>query len=104
MKKRPWTMAEVRRAREAWLSGVKAEEIARQLGRTRDAVRYMAWSRGWGRRTAPPWSAAEIAKLLELFGEGYTSRVIAEEIGRPHNSVRGKARQLGLRFSEVRRW
>ena len=71
-------------------AGVKtSDEISKEIGRSRLAVKVMATRQGLSLRKNP-WTDEQIDKLFELNAEGLHYKDIAVKIGRSEESVRAK--------------
>jgi hypothetical protein len=86
-KGKAWTSTELGRLKIMKLDGLPESEIARRLGRTKDAVhsRVMYLSRTDDTFTPARrnhcWSLAEVREMQELYDDGIPAGVIAKRLG-----------------------
>jgi hypothetical protein len=87
---------------DAWLrrqyhAGVRLAAIAREIGRSEDAVAARRAALGLRpRRPSRPWSGLEDTLLREAAGIGVRAGALAQRLHRPVGQVRARRRQLGL--------
>lgn len=80
------------------------EEIARQLGRSPQAINIHSHRLGLKHREPPrPWSAEEDWRLTELHDRGWTPRRIAAELGRMKIEIVRRSKELGI-YRLIRNW
>jgi hypothetical protein len=96
---------------DAWLrrpyhAGVPLAAIAREIGRSEDAVAAGRAALGLRpRHPSRPWSGLEDTLLREAAGIGVRAGALARRLGRSPDALRLRARQLGLhRSAPRRRW
>jgi 5-methylcytosine-specific restriction endonuclease McrA len=98
---RPWTEPELRFLKEAPSHGLRIEDVARTLGRSRGSAAGKASALGikFPRLGRPgDWSDGDIEVLAAAPGKGLTMIDVAGQLGRTHTAVRSKAIELGVRF------
>ena len=95
MKRKEWTTAELRKARDAYRKG--GYKLACHVtGRTAHAVRAKACAEGWKSSiVSRPWTTTEVAKLID----GGDPLEIAAKLDRPVRRVKQKAKSLGIRLA-----
>jgi hypothetical protein len=94
---RRWTPAEDERLRRLYATGAPLAAIARDLGRSQDAVGARRAAVGLQpRRATRTWSALEDAIVSAADHAGLPATTLARELQRPVEQVRTRRRQLGL--------
>lgn len=101
---RPWTAADHDLLRRIHAEGASNTEMARQLGRSGEAVSNMSRRLGLRRReTARTWSAGELRLLRRMLEDGASLKQIAEVTGHPRSSVADKLRRLNVKSLRFRK-
>lgn len=95
-----WTPAEVDRANQLRSSGLRLEQIARELGRTESSVR----SRLHKQRGFRPWNRNDDGALAEAFHAGAPVADLAERFGVTLNAMKWQLIRLGLSGTRRRAW
>jgi len=90
----------VSRFKELWLSGAKYSVISKELGISKDMVKYWRRKLGLPRRREPK-PKIDIKKVLELIRDGMTCKDVAEELGFRHISVANALHRVGLTCREL---
>ena len=101
---RPWTDEDRALLRKLHLQNVSANDIARHLGRTGEAVSNMSRRLGLRRRdTALPWTNGELRTLQRMLDDGSSLKQIADATGHPRSSVADKLRRMNVKSLRFRR-
>ena len=95
-KRASWTEADLATLRERYAEGVRAREIAAELGHPVQAVRSKASNLGIRQRK--PWSDDERRILVEASRAGLSLQEAAKRIDRPYQTVATAASRMGLSF------
>lgn len=79
-------------------------EIGKRLGRTLNEVRNQVYRMGLRSRKQdrPAWTRTEVAALWRLAEGRLSRRQAAKQLGRSEHAVIGKAKALGIRWTQAR--
>ena len=91
-----WTPEYRRRLTEGWLRGDSVEQIAAELGVSKQSIFSRAHCLGLPSRERPEWPQAAIEHVKTRWLEGWSAGQISSETGRTRNSILGKLKRLGL--------
>lgn len=97
MSGRPWTGVEILRMRKLASSGVRARDIAQELGRTIEAVRARAVDEVIPlRHPRPSYSDEDIATIKRMARAGHPAASIARAVGRTRWAIHDKCQELQI--------
>jgi hypothetical protein len=102
---RRWTPEEDERLRRLYTAGASLAAMARDLGRSQDAVGARRAAVGLhSRRASRAWSALEDAIVTAANQAGLPATTVARQLRRAAQQVRARQRQLGLAGPRARRY
>lgn len=107
--RRRWTPAERARLVKLAGSGITADAIAAELGRSTPAVHQKlaalrTTDSGVPTITAPRWTPAEDAELVRAVGVGESAASVARRLGRTPRAAQARHRKLTGTATPPRRW